>query len=273
MIESQATLFGFASDGSTILARPFTDANTGQPQAHLIAFPGSSAGTVAGRVSSGNLYEAHFDFVERLVETRFLKADVLVGYRFYRYDEGLTVYEGVSPTGPDFAQGTQILTTDGFNTTNEFHGFDLGLRTEFSWDNFTLTLLGKLAVGHLERRVNINGTTVTSVPGTTPLVQSGGLYALSSNIGPQVNHEWTTMPEIGFNFNWQVNANLQVRFGYSLMFLDRIGRVGDQVNTTINPNLLPNAANAGTGPNSPTFTFERNNVTIQGMNLGVVFTF
>jgi hypothetical protein len=273
MLESQASTFGFTSDGTTILARPFTDANTGLPQAQLVAFPGNSSGSVFGRVGSGNLYEAHIDFVERITDTPFAQLDGLVGYRFYRYDEGLSVQQNVLPTGPDFAPGTQIVTSDGFNTTNEFHGVDLGLRTRFCWESLTVTLLGKIAVGHLDQRVNINGNTVTSVPGASSVVQNGGLFALSSNIGTHDRHEWTTMPEIGINLNWQLNPNVQVRLGYSVLFLEHVGRVGDQVPNVINPNLLPNSTTAGTGPNSPTFSFIHNDISIQSINLGLIFSF
>jgi hypothetical protein len=273
MLESQATVFGFASDGTTILARPFIDANTHLAQAQLVAFPGSSSGSVAGRVSSGNFYEAHFDFVDRVAVTDFVQLDALVGYRFYRYDEGLSIGQNLAPTGPDFAPGTVIATSDGFNATNEFHGVDVGVRTRFTWESLTLTGLAKIAIGHVGRVVNINGVTVTSVPGANTVVKNGGLYALSSNIGTHENDEWTTLPELGVNLDWQVNGNVKVQLGYSVLFLNHIGRVTDQVNTTINPNLLPNATTAGTGPNSPTFNFSRADMTIQSINLGVIFTF
>src|SRR4051812_4138501 len=46
MVESETTLFGAASDSSTILARPFFNLNTFLPDAALVAFPGNSAGSI-----------------------------------------------------------------------------------------------------------------------------------------------------------------------------------------------------------------------------------
>ena len=135
----------------------------------MVAFPGSSSGAIDVRVSSGNFYEAHFDFVEKVIDTGFVRLDSLLGYRFFRYDEGLRIQQQVTPTNGVFTQGTQIATVDNFNTSNQFHGLDLGFRTRFNFnDDLSLTVLTKIAVGHLDRHVNINGTTVTTVPGRLP---------------------------------------------------------------------------------------------------------
>ena len=274
MLESQSTLFGAASNGSPILARPFTDATTGLPQAQLVAFPGSSSGAIDVRVSSGNFYEAHFDFVEKVFDTGFVRLDSLLGYRFYRYDEGLRIQSQVTPSSSSIVPGSQIATVDNFNTSNQFHGLDLGFRTRFNFnEDLSLTLLTKVAVGHLDRHVNINGTTVTTVPGATPLVLNGGFNALSSNSGYFPNGDWATMPEIGLNLNWRINPNPQLRLGYTLLYLDRVGRAADQINTTINTNLLPPAVSPLTGPNQPAFNFIRSDVFIQSINLGLEFSF
>ena len=81
------------------------------------------------------------------------------------------------------------------------------------------------------------------------------------------------MPEIGLNLNWQISSNLKLQLGYTLLYLDRVGRAADQINTNINTNLLPPAVTPLTGPNEPTFNFIRSDVFIQSINLGLVFTF
>src|SRR5262249_7361384 len=121
VLESQATLFGAASDGTVILARPFTDARDGTAQASLVAFPGSSTGSITVRAASGNFYEAHFDFTEKVFDTDGIRLDSLLGYRFFHYTEALGVRTVVNPTDPNFVPGTQVVTGDDFNTHNEFH--------------------------------------------------------------------------------------------------------------------------------------------------------
>ena len=55
MIEGQSTTFSASSDGTQILARPFTDATTNLAQAVLVAFPTLSSGSIAIRASNANL--------------------------------------------------------------------------------------------------------------------------------------------------------------------------------------------------------------------------
>src|SRR5216683_1853581 len=157
VFESQSALFWETSTGTPILARPFTNAVTSLPDSVVIAFPGSGSGAVAVRDSSGNFYEFHLDLSERICGNEWFRLDGLVGYRFYRYDEGLRIEQTISPTGGAFAPGTQISATDSFVAENEFNGFDLGFRAEARIGNWTLDFLSKLATGGIFQDVRIRG--------------------------------------------------------------------------------------------------------------------
>jgi hypothetical protein len=273
LLESNATVFGAASDGTAILARPFFSALDNSSQSNLVAFPGSSSGSIVVRAESGTFSEAHVDFVEKFYDGRF-RAESLLGYRYYRYDEGLNVQQLISPTAAPFVPGTQIATFDDFVTHNEFHGVDLGLRTQFRRDALSLDLLGKVAVGNLHRIIKINGGQTTSVPGTAPVTTSGGLLALSSNIQTTSNNEWSFLPEIGVSVGWRINPNLRVNLGYSGLFLYRIVRASEQVDLTVNPNLIPPATGTAVGPsNQPALLLNRDSAWIQGLTLGMEFTY
>ena len=116
--------------------------------------------------------------------------------------------------------GTQINSQDDFSTHNYFNGLDLGERAQFYLGDLTLGILGKIAVGGIDRDVKIAGTTTTSVPGTTSITSPGGLYALQSNIGTHKQGEYTTMPELGLDATWCLSSNVKARFGYSLLYLE-----------------------------------------------------
>src|SRR5262249_41370877 len=146
MFESQATIFSESSTGTPILARPFTNAATTLPDSVVVAFPGSP-GAIEARDNSGNFYEMHLDLSERICGCRWFRLDGILGYRFFRYDEGLRIQQTTSPTGAAFAPGTRISATDSFVAENEFNGFDLGFRTEIRGSNWTLDFLTKLATG------------------------------------------------------------------------------------------------------------------------------
>jgi hypothetical protein len=273
MLESQASLFSASSDGTTILARPYIDANTHTAQAVLIAFPGSSSGSVDVRASSGNFYMGHLDFTETVCDNDWLRFNAMVGYRYFRYDEGLNIRQTVNPLGSGFVPGTQITSVDNFNTRNEFNGADFGFRTQFFWQSFSVDLLTKLAVGRLQRTIDIEGNTVTTVPGVAPTTQTGGVLALSSNIGKQGNHDLSILPELGVNLCWQARPNLRLRFGYTLLYLHDIARAANQVDITVNPNLFPTAVPNQGGPNRPTFMLDRQDFAIHNFSTGLEFSF
>lgn len=274
MVESNATNFSDVSNGSTIIARPFVNALTGLQDSVLIAYPGSRAGSIDVQATSGNFYQAHVDFADNLCNTPWMRLDCLLGYRFFRYDDGLRIRQVIMPTSGPFEPGTQIVSTDNFSAQNEFHGCDLGLRTRFiMYNTVSLDLLTKLAVGNLNRTVKVNGNQLTTVPGFPPADLPGGVLALNSNSGVHTSNDWTVVPELGVTVGWQITSHLQLRLGYSLLVLTEIARAGAQVDTTLNPNFFPGEGQSNVGPRRPGFSLSRSDMFIQSVNLGLEFTF
>jgi Putative beta barrel porin-7 (BBP7) len=271
MMESQSSGFAAASDGSTILARPFLDVTNNQAASALVAFPGSSSGSVAARASSGSLYMANLDLTENIVDLGWFRLDSLFGYRFYRYDEGVRVRQSI--TNIPSAPGTVFSSQDDFSTFNEFHGGDFGLRAQFVWDDFTLGLLTKCAVGSVNRDVKIIGVQQTTAPGFDPVIREGGLLALSSNIGDHHGHDWTLLPELGVTLGWQASSNVRLTFGYSVLWFEQIARAGDQIDLNVNPSLFPSATGTATGASRPAFLLTRSDLWLQTINVGVEFTY
>ncbi len=272
MIESQAAGFIGTSATNPILGRPYVDVSTTLPAAVLVSFPGLTSGDLTVRAESGNLYEAHIDLSEKLCDKNGIRVDSLIGYRFYRYDEGLRFREVMAPTSATFVPGTLIQASEGFTTHNEFHGVDLGLRTKFEFDRFDVGFLAKVAMGNLDREVGINGGQVVTVPGSAPIVSVGNLYALGTNIGNHHQNDFAAFPEFGVTFCWKVNTNTRVSLGYSLFGLTQIARAANQVDQRVNTALLP-PAQATTGPQLPGFSLNKNDIWINSMNIGVEFRF
>ncbi|HLN30084.1 MAG TPA: BBP7 family outer membrane beta-barrel protein [Gemmataceae bacterium] len=273
MLESQSQPFGFTSNGTTILARPFTDANTSQPVALLIGYPGVSSGSVTVVPTSHNFQGFHIDMEEQFNCSKFVRLEGIVGYRYYRYDEDLDINETMNPTSGAFVPGTVIQVNDHFGTKNEFNGGEFGLRTKiFFLDRLSLEVLTQVDAGQMTREVTIAGRTTVSVPGATPTVSSGGLLALSSNIGNYTSDKWVAIPEIGAILGWQITPNVKFKFGYSFLSLSQVARPGDQIDLTVNQTLLPNNGPAS-GPSRPAFTLHTSDVWVQSLNLGLEFSF
>jgi hypothetical protein len=271
--ESQAGIFSAASTDGTILARPFFSTNIQSQQSVLVAFPGSSNGTIDIRASSGNFYEGHIDLTENAYDNDWFRLYSMIGYRFFRYDEGVRINQTIAPTDPLFVPGTLISTNDRFNTRNQFHGLDFGFRSEFFWDRFSVDLLTKLAVGRLFRTFDFSGDQTVAVPGAAPLMQPNGLYALSSNSGVRSNSDWTVMPEVGVTLNYRFRPNCNLRFGYSFILLEAIAHASEQIDPSINTNLLPGGNPAAGGLRAPGFRNITADQWIQTLNFGVEFRY
>ena len=274
MLESQLSLFSASSSTNPILARPFTDATTFSQQAVLVAFPGVTTGAIGAQVSSGNFYEAHLDLAYKVVDsTGPLHLDALLGYRFFQFNEGLRVQQSMVPLNPVFVTGTTIQAEDDFGVNNQFHGVDLGLRPRFVWDSLTLDLLAKVSIGDMYQEASVIGAQVITVPGTTALQRPGGVLALGTNNGSYRSNVLAVIPEFGATLGWRITSNVQIRLGYSVLMLNQVARVGDEVNTTVNSNRFPGLNPPGGGINEPAFSFNRNNTWINGATLGIEFSY
>jgi hypothetical protein len=272
ILESQSAIFAAASQGSPILARPFTNALTGDEDAALVAFPGVVTGSMDVSATSRNLFGGHLAVSEQILERGGFRLDSLLGYRFLRYDERLLIQDTRFPLEAAFTPGTRIFTRDDFGTQNEFHGGEIGLRAEYCGSPWSLEVIAKVAVGNLGREVNIDGSTVVSVPGETPSVRSGGLLALSSNIGSIKSNDWVAIPEVGLSAGWEVSSQLRLRLGYTFLSLGEIARAAEQVDTEVNTNLIPPSTSTA-GPPSPARTFFNSNMWVQMINFGLEYRY
>jgi hypothetical protein len=129
----------------------------------------------------------------------------------------------------------------------------------------------KLALGATISDVNVNGATTTTVPGTAPVTTAGGLYALPTNIGSFSSSRFAAVPELAAELGYQVNANVRVFAGYSLLYWTGLVRPGGTIDTTINVSQLNGQPLVG-----PAWPQPRSNTTdywAQGMNLGAVYKF
>ena len=150
----------------------------------------------------------------------------------------------------------------------------MGLRAQFTlFDGLSFELLTKCAVGRMQRAVDINGNTTATVPGETPINLPGGVLALAPNSGSHADSDWRAVPQVGMNFCWEVRPNVTLRAGYSFIYFNQIVRAGEQVDTTINPNLLPGANSSSGGPARPAFNVQRSDMWVQSLTLGLEYKY
>lgn len=274
-LSSNSSDFAFDSaNHNGILGLPYTDATTSDPASVLVGFPGDSTGTINIESKVGNFYSVNLGVTENIWgQDSGLRMDALLGYRFASFSDTLRIRQHiVSTTMP----GTTIDISDNFSAKNSFNGLDLGLRTSYSLsDRLSLSVLTKMAVGNIQRTVNISGRTTTTVTGAPPPVTANaGMFALSSNRGEHVSNDVAVLPEGGVNLAWKFRSNMNLRLGYSLIYLTKAARADDQIDTTLNPNLFPGPGfAAGSTPRRPAYPDSTNDFWIQSLNVGLDLTF
>ena len=70
---------------------------------------------------------------------------------------------------------------------------------------------------------------------------------------------------------YRVTNRLSASLGYSLIWWYQVARPGDQIDPTVNPNLIPPEAVPFTGPLRPEFRFRDDSFWAQGINLGLTY--
>ena len=212
----EVTHFRDWSSGDPILSRPFFDVTrpTNDPQnVEKVAFPRGNPGSLDGSVS----VDALTRFQSAGARLRFYldsedccwsnpccpgqtvhsgwQTDLLLGYRFLRLDDRLGVREELTSTDTDIPGA--FLVQDQFDTENQFNGGELGLSFVMHRGRWSLEVIPKVALGSTNEIVDISGSTRTTQANGSNSVASGGLLALSSNIGHYTANEFAIVPEVG----------------------------------------------------------------------------
>ncbi len=279
-------------DGSPILARPFFNMNPrdagddldppAREDSELVALPDLVAGTVTVDAST-TLYSAGARLRINLCCKNVCRRDpctgasgygggtrldLLLGYRYMRLQERLRISEAL--TSLDLGNPGQYDIFDQFDTSNDFHGGEIGAQWRWQQRRWSLEILGKLGVGNNHQAVEIDGgTVITPFVGGPDLPFTGGLLAQRTNIGTYSDDEFAVIPEIGLTVGFRVTPHLHVTAGYTFLYLSRVARPGDQIDQDVNPDLLPPEVDPVVGPLRPEFAFAHTDYWVQGLNLGL----
>jgi hypothetical protein len=264
-LEGLADHFTAASDGSSILARPFFNAQSGHGDALLIAFPGTVRGNTTINVTTSDFFGSGVDGRVNLCCGCCYRVDLLGGYRFLHLDEGVGVTETEIASGPNapIPQGTSLLLHDNVGTGNQFHGGEFGLDAEFRHCCWYVDVLAKVALGGTLENASIFG----NVQSTSGINSPAGFLALPTNSGSFHRDVFAVVPEVGLTLGCQVTDNLRLSVGYTFIYWSNVVRPGNEIDLTINPSQLPPGRLSG--PARPAFAFHDTDYWAQGINFGV----
>ncbi len=262
LLEGQGHGFAAASTGDPILARPFFDVTRNAPGSTLVAFPGGLNGAIQAQANSSNFLGAEALVRAGLGSAALGRIDLLAGYRFLRFDEGLEVREDLAPTLFPFPPAARITVRDSFITHNQFHGGELGAEAQLRGGPFSLSLLAKCALGDTYREVKINGQTSLAVAGGPSVTSNLGLLAQPSNSGRFTDNAFAVVPELGLRLGFWLTPNVQVTAGYTVLWWTEVARPGDQVD------LRVNSLQGALGPRLPAFPNNDTTIWVQGLSVG-----
>ncbi|MDI3560918.1 BBP7 family outer membrane beta-barrel protein [Bradyrhizobium sp. Arg816] len=263
-LENLSTGFATDTNANPILARPFTNALTGFPDALIAGFPGLATGSASASETS-RLLGAGALYRWDLGAWSGQRVSALVGYRYLRSTDTLTI----SNTAAILAFGT-FSPTDNFKASSNFHGLDLGLTGDWRNGPWSLEWRGKVALGANLNSADISGSTASTVAGVTTTAP-GGFLALSSNIGHYDQTRFAVVPELSLKAGYQVAPGWRLIAGYDVMYWTGVQRAGGLIDTTVNPNLAPPPA--GGGPNRPGPVLNTTNLLAQGVSFGVRYNY
>ena len=267
-LDHASTRFNAGSGGSPILALPFFDASTNQPNSFLLAFPGFAAGAVSINETS-RLLGADALYRQDIAYWGAERFSALIGYRYLHASDRLGMSSTVSVTGGPGA-GTVMSLADTFSATSDFHGLDLGVAGTYVGGPWMLEWRAKVALGANLNEAQINGSTTATLGGVTTPFQ-GGLFALSSNIGTYTQTRFAVAPEFSLKAGYRLAPGWRVVAGYDLLYWTGVQRAGNLVDTTVNSNLL--GGGPGGPPQRPQALLNGSPLLAQGFNAGLKYEF
>lgn len=270
--------FDAQSNGDPILARPFYNAVTGLNDAELVAFPNLLSGRVRTEATT-KLDGAAVRFRRIMCCSSGCgfspincgpvpsqsRIDATIGWRYFQLKETLGVREDLTSLDQN-NQGSFIL-NDNFRTLNQFNGAEIGFQWLGRRGYWSLDMLMRMGIGNTHQQVTIAGTTQSTQNGVTTNA-NGGLLAQRTNIGTYSRDQFGIVPELGATLGYQVTQRLRLTAGYSFIYWSNVVRPGDQIDTTVNPNLLPPENPTQTAFLNPRFSFRETDYWIQGLSLG-----
>jgi hypothetical protein len=271
----QDTTFMANSGQFPTLGRPFFNVNTGQQFSQLVALPGVTTGSAIVNAPS-NFWGAEANWRHQLCCGCNWHLNTIAGFRYLDLDESLKITEIIQglPTAPAPFTNEAITVFDRFATHNRFYGGQIGLDGRWVWGCWSLEGRVKLGMGVTEQDLSITGAQRFASPNGTVTTATGGLLALPSNIGHFTRAPFSLVPEFTLNVGYQFTPHVRGFVGYNYLLWTNVLRPGDQIDTVINVQQIPNfpTNSPPSNANRPLVPFRQSDFWAQGLIVGVEIT-
>lgn len=259
-----------------VIARPFTDADTGLPNSLLIAFPNFLSGTISASVSA-QLWGSEWALHRKLFADEYRRLSFQLGFRYLDVTEFLGV-ESSSVVQPGstinfynqvYGAGARIDIRDRFDTRNQFMLGQLGLQGNWRYRRWLLEWSTRVGLGGSYQTLDILGnSSVTPAPGAQTNTVLGGLFALDSNIGRYHSSRFAVIPEGRVQIAYRFVGNLDLGLGYTFTYFNNLIRPSEQIDPIISTTRVPASSNFAFpgGADRPRALLNHSDMWIQGLN-------
>jgi hypothetical protein len=227
--------------------------------------------------------------VEANVRCRFegacgTRVDLLGGFRYLQMEDEFELtgdsfgfaflpVSGFSFLGVPRPDAVREVIVDRFETRNQFYGPQIGLEAGWHCGCFSVDLRGKLGVGYLRQRTTIAGSTTLFLANGGSEVASGGVLAQASNIGTYEHSHFGILPELGVNVSYDWCDGVRLFAGYTLIYWPEVLRAAGQIDTNVDSAQAPAGGLNVIGETGPSYPEKHNSFWLQGVNLGLEFSF
>ncbi len=265
-----ARFYGLADAGSrltftdAIVTRPFFNIDAAEQQSLPVNYPSSESGILTIE-SASEMFGSDVYIMRPWRSTGRARINFLTGYQFSRFSESISIHSiSTNLDGRNgIPIGTQLEVRDAFRTSNEFHGWLVGLTSEIDGGNYTLSFLAKVGIGGVTHRISTSGSTTITDPGGGTSTTNGLLVA-ASNQGTFEQSRFTTIPEFSARYTRHLNDALDFSVGYSLLYWGHAVQPGNQIDLNVD-----STGNSG----QPTMPFKIEHYWAQSLSMGITLRY
>jgi hypothetical protein len=247
-----------------IVTRPFFNVDAGEQQSLPVNYPSSESGILTVD-SASEMFGSDVYIMRPWKSTGTARINFLTGYQFSRFSESISIHSiSTNLDGRNgIPIGTQLEVRDAFRTSNEFHGWLVGLTTEIDGGNYTLSFLAKVGIGGVTHRISTSGSTTITDPGGGTSITDGLLVA-ASNQGTFEQSRFTTIPEFSARYTRHLNDALDFSVGYSLIYWGHAVQPGNQIDLNVD-----STGNSG----QPAMPFKIDHYWAQSLSMGITLRY
>lgn len=261
-LERDSTYFKAVSDGSTLLARPYVNAD-GDPAGDVIAGDAPAGPRTGGFVgySRVELYGEEVNLAAPLYTADAFRLEALAGARFLQMRDRTDL----TATGWSLPiMSTLYGLEDHYRAADAYYGGQVGLRGERTWGRWSVQACGEVGLGGNAEQVRAFGQSIYQTPAER-IVTPTGLTVQASNTGTFDRGAVNFVSEAGVNVGCQLTRRVRLSGGYTFLLWDGVLRSGDQIDPVVN-------TNAGAAPARPSIPFKDDVFWAQGLNVGLTLS-